>query len=389
MVQTLSEPGIEVGDLDALLAELLDPDTAAAASARLAADDGAAARRVLALVVASDARSAAHLAGARCLGAALLACPEPQHAALAAALARAGALTRWVYADLQRADAAAAGAALDFLALVCSGAAPLPADVAAQLGRALVRLLVDIAVDTEALAVPGDDSAFPPLCRSAVLALCAVFHQIALTEPSPLSFDDEVSEAGKTEGAGDVGGAGSAGGTEEAVEVMGANEAGDAGETEETEETQQLLFERLRMHRALSAVVLHPRTADGTLGQVLARFALRSLGDLCARMFCVYCRALADVCACAAVAYSVFYPQDLAVLVALLARALEDLDHGSPDPRRCAVLAVLARVFRDRVARADMDAEAARLRDTLAWLAAEYADPDVVSAARELLPILG
>lgn len=374
MVQTLSEPGIEVGDLDALLAELLDPDTAAAASARLAADDGAAARRVLALVVASDARSAAHLAGARCLGAALLACPEPQHAALAAALARAGALTRWVYADLQRADAAAAGAALDFLALVCAGAAPLPADVAAQLGRALVRLLVDITVDTEALTVPGDETAFPPLCRSAVLALCAVFHQIALAEPSHPSFDDEVSKAGETEGAGDAGGAG---------------ETRDAGETEETEETQQLLFERLRMHRALSAVVLHPRTADGTLGQVLARFALRSLGDLCARMFCVYCRALADVCACAAVAYSVFYPQDLAVLVALLARALEDLDHGSPDPRRCAVLAVLARVFRDRVARADMDAEAARLRDTLAWLAAEYADPDVVSAARELLPILG
>ena len=157
---------------------------------------------------------------------------------------------------------------------------------------------------------------------------------------------------------------------------------------EEEEEVARSLAEGLAMHRALSAVVLHPRTADGTLGQVLARFALRCLGDLCAPMFCVYCRALADVCGRAAVAYSVFDPQDLAVLVALLGRTLDDLDHCSPDPRRAAVLAVLARVFRDRVARTDMAAEAAHIRSTLAWLAAEYADPDVAAAASALLAVL-
>ena len=342
-------------DLDALQAELFAPDTAAAACARLVADDAALARRVLDLVVASDTRSASHLAGARCLAAALLACPAPQHAALAATLARAGALTRWVYADLQRADAAAAGAALDYLALTCAGAAPLPADVAAQLGRTLVRLLVDIAVDTEALT--GADGAFPPLCRSAVLALCAVFHQIALTEKAPKAEQEDEGDK-------------------------------DEKEEEEGNPEEEGSGELWVMHRALSVVVLHPRTADGTLGQVLARFALRCLGDLCAPMFCVYCRAVADVCGRAAVAYSVFYPQDLAVLVALLGRTLEDLDHCSPDPRRAAVLAALARVFADRVARTDMAAEAAHIRDTLAWLAAEYADPDVVAAANALLAVL-
>lgn len=335
-------------DLDALQAQLFAPETAEAACARLAADDAALARRVLGLVVASDPRSAVHLAGARCLAAALLAAPAPQHGALAATLARAGALTRWVYADLQGADAAAAGTALDYLALTCAGAAPLPAAVAAQLGRSLVRLLVDIAVDTEALT--GADGAFSPMCRSAVLALCAVFHQIALTEVPPVVPVEEKEEK----------------------------------EEEETRRVAGLLA----MHRALSVVVLHPRTADGTLGQVLARFALRCLGDLCTPMFCVYCRAVADMCGRAAVAYSVFYPQDLAVLVALLGRTLEDLDHCSPDPRRAAVLAALARVFGDRVARTDMAAEAAHIRDTLAWLAAEYADPDVVAAANALLTVL-
>ena len=167
-------------DVEALLNELYG-DGCEAACARVCADGCSLALRVLEFLIGSDQRGAPHLAAERCLNAAVRVCSSSaERDTLVVTLARAGALQRWVYADLQGSSMTAAGTALEFLTLLCGADAPLPPDVTALLGRNLVHWLIDISVDTAGAS--DRDEAFPPMCCAALLALCAVYNQIALEQ---------------------------------------------------------------------------------------------------------------------------------------------------------------------------------------------------------------
>jgi len=289
---------------------------------RFVADDCSLALKVLAFVMTSMDLGHSHVAAERCLCTALFCCTSEQHRLLVTALARSSGIFNWVFGDILGTDMNASAAAIDFLTVFCGREEPLPPSVASLLDRNTVSIILEAILGTEGMV--GRDEDFSPMCRSAVLALCALYHQIYLSEKKD-STDDPLEY-------------------------------------------------RLAMNRALSVILLHPSTEDGHISQVFALFANRCLSGLNPLLFCIFCRFIGDLCSSAAVAYSVIFQQDLLVLASILVKNLEDLDPCSPDPRRISVLYALDRMFSDRSVRLDMPDEVSHLHGTLEYLIGNYDD---------------
>eukprot|EP00727_Mastigamoeba_balamuthi_P000081 m51a1_g1007 hypothetical protein (351) ;mRNA; r:591473-593100 len=315
--------------------------------AELRADSFAVPLSLLPVLFSDEASAEGRRAAGRVL---LFAChtwPE-----LYATVAERGVLENWIYCDLQAEDAEQAQLALTFLAdmliycdlqaedaeqaqlaltfladMLVSG--PLPAGERAKLGRNLVRLLLDVALETADDPPPPGD-ALGPLCLCALRALLGVAAQLDLRRPR-----------------------------EERAASKG---------------------------RVVEGVVEHPLVGEGRIGQLLVVLANRHAAD--ERYGDAALRLLADLLRRGPVARAVLYATDMRVLLGVVARLAED----SPAAMLRPVLRVVRAAVRGRAyeAQEDLDRAARAVRgarDAVLAAGAEGAD-DLARRADKVLQLL-
>lgn len=319
-------------DVDKLLSRIREKDSAVIEE--LCADNFSIPISLLSSLEEAEPWSPMRTKCSRCLVASAVVCPT----SLVRSLAEAGALTRWVYVSLGDGDATCAMLAVEFLGVMCAAAQPplLTGSVRDKLGRNLVRLLIDLALETRD-AEPASDRKLPPTCKSALSALMAVYSQIV---PMPVPG--------------------------------GASPEGEATD--------------LSLNRALEVILAHPRTEDGVFGQLLISYANRYIEE--EPWGTLTCHFLSDVFRRRGVSRAVFYEQDIKILANVLTRTLEDLPLVTPDPARIRIVGVLSRVFADRLVRMSFVTETAYAIKTLKHVESNSPDDETRSIARTVLAMM-